>query len=252
MPLPRQIVRKHRRTACQRLSGLLAGVLVGLPPSGSAEANTSPPKARNQLCDRGQRQSPIDIAGPRRPVPQAPPLQVHYRPAPLHLVHDGHTVRARFADASHVLRGGERLLLQQFHFHWPGGDRLQGEDFPMAMHFLHKRPSGQLVALVVLFRQGAAHPALAELLPLLPTRAQGERRLPGVVFDPARLLPATLGHYAYDGSLTAPPCTEGVLWLVLKQPLQASAEQLAQLGRLFPTNARAVQPLWGRVISESP
>lgn len=94
--------------------------------------------------------------------------------------------------------------------------------------------------------------ACRRLSGLLATRAQGERRLPGVVFDPARLLPTSLGHFAYDGALTAPPCAEGVLWLVLKQPLQASAEQLAQLGRLFPANARAVQPLWGRVISESP
>jgi carbonic anhydrase len=202
------------------------------------------------LCSRGQRQSPIDITGPVHPAPLA--LQPHYLSAPLHLVNDGHTVRARIADGSHLLLGGERLVLTQFHFHRPGGDKLQGEEFPLGMHFLHKRASGQLVSLVVLFRQGADNPALAELLPLMPTLAGSERRLPGQRFDAGRLLPANSAHYRYDGSLTAPPCTEGVLWLVMKQPLQASPAQLAQLARLFPANARAVQPLHRRVVSESP
>jgi carbonic anhydrase len=204
----------------------------------------------SDLCRQGQRQSPIDIPAPGRPLRQS--LQTQYLPAPLHLVHDGHTVRARIANGSHLLLDGQRLVLQQFHFHWPGGDKLQGETFPLAMHFLHKRASGQLVALVVLFRQGASNPALADLLPLMPTRPGTERRLPEVLFDPGRLLPAASAHFAYDGSLTAPPCTEGVPWLVMKQPLAASAEQLRQMATMFPTNARPVQPLRGRVVTESP
>ncbi len=202
------------------------------------------------LCERGQRQSPIDIVAAQRKT--QPELQFQYRPAPLRIVNDGHTVRVRFGNGSQLLVGREGHTLQQFHFHTPGGDKLQGEEFPMAMHFLHKSASGGLVSLVVLFRLGAENPALAALLPKMPPGGQAERVLPGMQVDPAQLLPAAHGYYAYQGSLTAPPCTEGVLWLVMKQPLQLSAAQLAHLGQLFPNNARPVQALHGRVVTEIP
>ncbi|WP_374590387.1 carbonic anhydrase [Aquabacterium sp.] len=206
------------------------------------------------LCESGQRQSPIDITLTQ---PQAlPALQTLYPPpgprSPLRVVNDGHTVRVRFAPGSHLLIGREALTLQQFHFHTPGGDQLRGESFPMAMHWLHKRASGQLVSMVVLFRLGADNAALAELLPHLPAAGEPERPLAlGTAFDPTRLLPAHRGYYAYEGSLTAPPCTEGVQWLVLKEPLSLSATQLQRLHTLFADNARPVQPLHGRVVRES-
>lgn len=207
------------------------------------------PSAAPALCAQGLRQSPVDIGGPLRTVRQ--PLQPHYRAVPLRLVNDGHTVRAHFA-GNQLGLGTVRLALTQFHFHWPGGDQLAGESFPLALHLLHRSASGQLVALVVLVREGAPHPALAELLPLLPGPGAAAAGAATPLFDPARLLPADLGHYAYDGSLTAAPCTEGVRWLVLRQPLQASAEQLARFRQLFPRNDRPVQPLHGRVIEVSP
>ena len=202
------------------------------------------------LCDRGQRQSPIDIKGASKPALAA--LTFQYRAAPLHIVNDGHTVRVRFANGSALLLGKERLTLQQFHFHTPGGDRLGGEEFPMAMHFLHKSRSGQLVSLAVLFRVGGENAALAALLPRMPARGEPEQLLPGTLVDAAQLLPVKHGYYAYDGSLTAPPCTEGVLWLVMKRPLELSDAQLARLHELFANNARPVQPLHGRVVTQHP
>lgn len=201
-------------------------------------------------CERGQHQSPIDIKVAGKQV-QAP-LQFEYRPAPLRINNDGHTVRVRFSNGSALLMGKQRLTLQQFHFHTPGGDRLKGEEFAMGMHFLHKSRAGRLVSLVVLFRVGAENPALAALLPKMPAQGQPEQVVTGTMIDPAQLLPAAHGYYAYEGSLTAPPCTEGVLWLVMKQPLELSAAQLASLQKLFPDNARPVQALHGRVVSESP
>jgi carbonic anhydrase len=200
-------------------------------------------------CERGQRQSPIDIVATRQQA--LPALRFEYRPAPLRIVNDGHTVRVRFDGGSRLLIGHEPHTLQQFHFHLPGGDKLRGEEFPMAMHFLHKSASGRLVSLVLLFRLGAENPALAALLPRMPGRGQPEQTLAAVQVDPARWLPAAQGYYAYDGSLTAPPCTEGVRWLVMKQPLELSEAQLARLAALFPHNARPVQPLHGRVVAES-
>jgi carbonic anhydrase len=200
------------------------------------------------LCERGKRQSPIDIVD-ARPVPGGA-LQFQYRSAPLRIVNDGHTVRVRFAPGSRLLIGGAPHSLQQFHFHTPGGDRLSGEDFPMGMHFLHKSAAGRLVSLVVLFRLGTEHPALAALLPHMPAPGAPEQVLSDVQVDASQWLPASHAHYAYEGSLTAPPCTEGVLWVVFKQPLQISAAQLAHLRQLFAPNARPVQPLHGRVVTE--
>ncbi|MBL0090652.1 MAG: carbonic anhydrase family protein [Ideonella sp.] len=200
------------------------------------------------LCGSGQRQSPVDITSAQRQ--SGAMLGFHYRPEALRIVNDGHTVRVRYRNGSRLLLGREALTLQQFHFHTPGGDRLNGEDFPVAVHLLHKGASGQLVSLVLLFRLGEPNTALSELLPRMPTRGLPEQTLAGSLFDPSRLLPRSTAHYRYDGSLTAPPCTEGVVWLVMKQPLTLSAAQLAQLKALFPPNARPVQPLHGRVVSE--
>jgi carbonic anhydrase len=121
----------------------------------------------------------------------------------------------------------------------------------MAAHLLHKSPSGQLLALVVLFRLGAENPLLGSLLPLIPTSADGDHLLPDVMVDASKLLPAARGYYRYSGSLTGPPCTEGVDWIVLKQPLELSPAQLARYRKRFADNARAVQPMHQRVVLES-
>lgn len=201
------------------------------------------------LCQRGLRQSPIDIvATVRQPLA---PLEFDYRSAPLKIANDGHTARVRLANSSRLKIGRESYVLQQFHFHTPGGDRLAGEEFPMAAHLLHKGKSGQLLALVVLFRPGAENPAVKALLPHIPAHADGDHLIAGVVVEPNALLPARKGYYRYDGSLTDSPCTEGVTWLVMRQPLELSPEQLALWRVRFADNMRPPQPLNGRVVLES-
>lgn len=202
------------------------------------------------LCESGKRQSPINISGARaQPLPS---LQPDYRAVPLKLADDGHTVRVRFGPGQALLIGKERYSLQQFHFHTPGGDRIAGEEFPMAAHLLHKSSAGQLLALVVLFRLGADNPVLDSLLPLIPAKADGDHTHANVSVNARQLLPAKLGYYRYSGSLTAPPCTEGFDWIVLKQAVELSARQLALYRARFADNARAVQPLNNRVVLESP
>lgn len=201
------------------------------------------------LCESGRRQSPIDIqATSRRPLP---PLEFRYQSVPLRIADDGHTVRVRFAPGQTLHIGRERYTLQQFHFHTPGGDRIAGEEFPMAAHLLHKSTSGQLLAVVVLFRIGAENALLNTLLPLIPARADGDHSPAGVRVDAGSLLPTARGYYRYPGSLTAPPCTEGVDWLVMKQPLELSSAQLARYRQRFADNARAVQQVNQRVVLES-
>ena len=219
------------------LAGLAAALLAGQGAAGAG------------LCDTGRRQSPIDIVAPTRTA--LPALQFDYRAAPLRLVNDGHTVRVRFANGSRLTAGRESYTLQQFHFHLPAGERIAGEAFAMAMHFTHKSRSGQLMALVLLFRLGADNPQLAALLPQLPGPGQPEKRLAGQTLNAVDWLPAQHGYYSYEGSLTGPPCTEGVRWLVLKQALELSPAQLARLQALIPRHARPVQALNGRRVFES-
>lgn len=148
--------------------------------------------------------------------------------------------------------GGVSHPLSQLHFHRSGGDRIAGEDFPLSMHFLHKSPAGQLVSLVVLLRLGRENGAIARLLPWMPERGAAPHQMKSVhSIDPAAFIPPQQGYYQYEGSLTAAPCTEGVRWIVMKQPLELSAEQLEQIGNRVPANARSIQALNGRTVLES-
>ncbi|MGZ5786498.1 MAG: carbonic anhydrase [Ramlibacter sp.] len=205
--------------------------------------------SRASMCERGTRQSPIDITATRKQV--LPPLDFRYAAAPLKIADDGHTVRVRFGKGQELRIGNQRYALQQFHFHTPGGDRIAGEEFPMVAHLLHKSASGQLVGVAVLFRIGAENPFMAQLLPRIPARADGDHLVAGVTIDASGLLPRERGYFRYTGSLTAPPCTEGVDWIVMKQPIDISPAQLAQYRRRFADNMRAAQPLNGRVVLES-
>jgi carbonic anhydrase len=205
--------------------------------------------AESPLCRLGLRQSPIDIVAPVKQT--LPALEFHYRSAPLKIANDGHTARVRFSNAGDLRIGKETFTLQQFHFHTPGGDRLAGEEFPMAAHILHKSKTGRLLAVVVLFRQGAENPALAALWPRLPPRADGDHLIAGAVADARLLLPVSRAYYRYEGSLTASPCTEGVTWLVMKQPLELSTAQLAYWRTRFADNIRLPQPVHDRTVQES-
>jgi carbonic anhydrase len=207
------------------------------------------PSQASSLCDTGKQQSPIDIRDTqRRPLPA---LAFAYQPAPLKIANDGHTARVRLPTGSTLKVGQQVYRLQQLHFHTPGGDQIQGEDFPMAVHLLHKSAAGQLLAVVVVVRTGTENAALASLLPHVPASAGGDQLHPAVKVDPSQFLPSTTGYYRYPGSLTSAPCTEGVDWIVLKTPIEVSAAQLARYRQTFADNARPVQPRHQRTVLES-
>jgi carbonic anhydrase len=208
--------------------------------------------AQATLCDTGKRQSPIDIPAQVASQPKQPAMVTSYQRAPLRLANDGHTLRVRFAKAGELVLGHERYALQQFHFHTPGGDRIAGEEFPMAAHLLHKSPSGQLLAIVVLFRLGAENALLQSVFSHIPAKQDGDHVLPSDQVSALALLPKDHGYYRYSGSLTASPCTEGVEWIVMKQPLELSAAQLALYKARFADNIRAPNALNQRVVLESP
>ena len=201
------------------------------------------------LCETGQRQSPIDIQASKKQ--NLPELEFRYRPEPLRLANDGHTVRVRFKDAGTLTIGQQRYTLQQFHFHTPGGDRIAGEEFPLAAHILHKSVSGQLLAIVVPFRLGADNPLLARVFSRIPAKPDGDHVIASDQVSALALLPKEHGYFRYSGSLTASPCTEGVEWIVMKRPLELSAAQLALYKSKFADNIRGPRALNQRVVLES-
>ena len=203
------------------------------------------------ICDTGKRQSPVDIPAQVTSQPKQPAMVVKYQPAPLRLANDGHTLRVRFAKAGELVLGNEHYALQQFHFHTPGGDKLNGEAFEFAAHILHKSASGQLLAIVVPFRVGAESPLLAQVLPHIPPKVNGDHVIDKVQVNVEDLLPRKRSYYRYSGSLTDAPCTENVQWLVMKEPLTLSKAQLATWRSHFKDNMRGVNPLNGRQVSES-
>ena len=207
------------------------------------------PSAWASLCEDGKQQSPIDIT--HTTSENLAPLVFTYRATAPTIANDGHTVRVRLGGGNRLRIGEQHYRLEQFHFHSPGGDQIAGEEFAMAVHLLHKSPLGQLLAIEVLYRVGAPDTLLDGLLPLIPARPDGEHRLANMPVDPAALLPPALGYYRYTGSLTAAPCTQGVLWIVLKEVRTVSAEQLRRYQSLFPPAMRPVQPLHGRTVAES-
>lgn len=203
-------------------------------------------RAEPRLCSQGRRQSPIDVVETQHA--SGPTLRFDWHASALRIVHDGHTVRVRSEPGSRLWIGPLAHTLQQFHFHLPGGDRLHGEEFPLGLHFPHKSPSGQLVTVVLLMREGAAHPLLERLLPLMPRPGAGERVDASVRIDPSAWLPPARGYYRYSGSLTGAPCTEGVDWIVMKSAGSVSTAQLTALRALVAPNVRAPQPRYGRAI----
>ena len=200
------------------------------------------------LCGTGQRQSPIDIRDGIRV--DLEPIQFDYRPSRFRVVDNGHTVQVSLAGGSLSLLGKSYQLIQ-FHFHRPSEEMVDGKAFDMVAHLVHRSDDGKLAVLAVLLERGDENPFIQTVWNNLPLEKNMEVAPPSLTLDPLQLLPENRNYYTYMGSLTTPPCSEDVLWLVLKQPQSISAEQLAIFARLYKNNARPVQPGSGRLIKES-
>ena len=146
---------------------------------------------------------------------------------------------------------GRRFDLLQFHFHRPSEERIDGRQFDMVAHLVHKDPEGRLAVVAVLLDRGSAHPLVQTVWNNLPLE-KGEEVRAGDLLDLERsCCRRTSATYTYMGSLTTPPCSEGVLWMVMKQPVRISPDQIAVFSRLYPMNARPIQSVSGRLIKES-
>ena len=200
-------------------------------------------------CGIGQRQSPIDIRKTVRG--DLPPIQFAYKPVPLSIVDNGHSVKVDTPGAGSISVEGESYDLVQFHFHKPSEEKINGKAYDMVVHLVHQSKAGKLAVVAVMMEAGKEQSLIRTLWTHLPLEQNMAVSRPEVKIDPTQLLPAKRSYFTFLGSLTTPPCTEGVLWLVLKTPMQVSKEQLSGFGTIYKSNVRPVQPVNNRLIKES-
>jgi carbonic anhydrase len=152
-----------------------------------------------------------------------------------------------YAPGSSIDVGGSRYELVQFHFHKPSEEKIDGKAHAMVAHLVHKSADGKLAVVAVLLDQGGANPTISTIWKNLPKEKEKEISVKATV-DAAALLPGDKGYYTFQGSLTTPPCSEGVRWLVLKTLVKIAESEIATFGKLYPMNARPTQPLNGRAL----
>jgi len=201
-----------------------------------------------KVCSLGMEQTPIDLKETVRAETGA--IEPSFQPMPLTIHNNGHTIQVNCAPGSHTVIAGHPFDLLQFHFHHPSEHLLSGRTFDLELHFVHKSAEGKLAVLGIFIEPGQENAALAPIWAAMPREA-GEPKQVGTSIDPSALLPADRKHFRYKGSLTTPPCSEGVLWTVFKNPIEASSAQIRQFAELFPVNARPVQSLNSRFLLES-
>jgi carbonic anhydrase len=202
-------------------------------------------------CKTGTEQSPIDIQSAEKS--DLPAIRFEYKNGPLHIINNGYTaVRVDYVHSGDFLIvGDKRYELTQFHFHRPSEEYIHGKPYDMVLHLMHVTGDGKVAGVAVLLKAGSANATIEQLWEHMPKTAGKSEEIGGVEVNPANLLPHNTGYYTYLGSQTAPPCTEGVTWFVLKTPVDISAEEISAFAKLYPHDVRPVQPLNGRVVKES-
>lgn len=222
------------------------------------------------LCGEGKSQSPINIS--KNDIEVANTLVLHYQPAPLiiedngdtelmignqrTIFNDGHTMQVNFHNDENketITYQGNEYRLVQFHFHSPSENQLNGDSAPLEIHFVHQGKKGRVVMIGVLVKGGNANPELQSIIEHLPAADGKEHKVAGVKINLSELFPLDNDYYSFSGSLTTPPCTEGLQWIVMAGTINASPAQIAIIRKAAGgSNARAVQPLNNRVIAYAP
>lgn len=197
-------------------------------------------------CAVGGRQSPINLYGDAES--NLPELDFAYAGVEGDFFNNGHTLQVAVPQGLAFTAGGKAYSLAQAHFHSPSEHVVDGERFGLELHFVHKTAEGKLAVVGVLFREGAENPALRALFAKMPPKV-GEASAVKVYFDPSAFMPADRAYFRYAGSLTTPPCSEGVEWRVIRAPLTASKVQIEAFREIVGENARDLQPLNGREVA---
>jgi carbonic anhydrase len=201
-----------------------------------------------QMCSGGANQSPIDLVADVHS--DLPKLQFDYYSSNVDEINNGHTIQQNIKPGSflRIPERGKTFELKQFHFHSPSEHTVDGKSYAMEMHFVHTDDEGHLLVLSVLMDEGDEHPVLSKLWAFMP-RNEGDTSQQPLGIEETDLLPPTDEYFTYGGSLTTPPCSEGVKWIVLKRTVEASADQIAVFkNRVGQATNRPIQPLNARFI----
>jgi carbonic anhydrase len=196
-------------------------------------------------CDVGRSQSPINITHTVKGKPAE--IAFNYQSAPLVVLNNGHTIQVNYAPGSSVTINGEEFALLQFHFHTPSEHTLKGKAAAMELHLVHRNATGQLAVVGVMMESGAANPLIEQIWQHIPAIGK-TNTVKNVSITPAPLLPGSKAYYSYAGSLTTPPCSEGVKWNVMVEPITVSEAQISAFTNLYQVDARPVQATHGRMV----
>jgi carbonic anhydrase len=248
----------HRRRALKMLAGLAACPLCASRAAAadahwSYEGADGPAKwadadAANHVCAIGNQQSPIDIGDTFKT--QLPPLKIIWDKHSDTIINDGHTIQVNIAESSILSLGETYYRLLQFHFHHPSEHSIGGKRFAMEVHFVHANAANALAVVGVLMIGGKANPVFSKVVSTMPSQ-EGPPIKADPAIDPSGLLPVKRAYYRYSGSLTTPPCSETVDWLLLADPIAVADDDLARFAKVFPMNARPVQKLNRRFVLQS-
>jgi carbonic anhydrase len=219
----------------------------------------------NLACLKGKSQSPININVDRAVKAEMAPLEFLYRPSPLSIVDNGYTVMVNYGEGSNLIAEGRQYRLVQFHFHKPSEEAINGDRTDMVVHLVHQHHEGDLLEVSILMttkppattrrylwgNEEVKGNSLIQTLWNNVPLVKGKVETPGVMIDVNQLLPANRGYFTYMGSLSTPPCTENVLRYVMKTPIYVTEEQVKNFDRIYPMNARPLQPKGDRLVKES-
>ena len=201
-----------------------------------------------RMCSEGLNQSPINLVADIHA--ELPLLEFEYYSSTINEINNGHTIQQNIKPGSflRIPSRNSNFELRQFHFHSPSEHTVDGKFYAMELHFVHADKQGALAVVGVLIEEGKEHPVLKKLWSFMPEHV-GETSIKPIGIEETNLLPTTQDYFAYGGSLTTPPCSEGVKWIVLKTPIEASAEQIATFKkRVGQANNRPLQPRNARYI----
>ncbi|MFN2226745.1 MAG: carbonic anhydrase [Anaerolineae bacterium] len=200
-------------------------------------------------CAEGREQSPVNI--PATAPVNPPELRFDYRPSAINIVNNGHSIQVNYEPGSTLEAGGAVYELVQFHLHGLSEHTLNGAYTDMELHLVHKDAAGHIAVVAVMIEGGAHNPSYEAVLANMPAEEGDPLTVPGTMANASQLLPAEQSYYRYNGSLTTPPCTEGVAWFVLATPVELSTAQIAAFRSLYDHNYRPVQPLYERTFLRS-
>ena len=209
-------------------------------------ANWGKLEAGFAACEGGATQSPINLAPTL--TADLPPIYFNYAATPTAVTNNGHTLQVNVFEGSTIMVDGKEFPLVQFHFHTPSEYQIDGKSYPLEIHFVHKNPQGVLAVIGVMVTEGAANSELENIFAAAPREAGRTQQMPDAFTDIRKLLPASATYYRLMGSLTTPPCSEGVHWHVMTTPIEASKAQIDKFRTYYAMNARPLQPANNRLV----